>query len=266
MTSGNGGATTIHMNEHAPWLLRSEIGTLFTLPPDGPGRVLMTHPGTPPSAAPGNRPLPIGAALGAALLGRTEDFAMVVGYFGHGGQSARLAAAHDLHDPVALLLGELAETRDRDDEARARFHLLFGGIASRASALALELWWWSCRWRVSCPSAADAWRARVLADLPSERGPLLARVHSLFVPEHTLSLPLLAPHHPSTLALLEHLMRHPGTVHSRGDLLDHVWDANYDGLSNVVDVHIANLRRKLDVPGDPAPIETVRGLGYQLRA
>jgi DNA-binding response OmpR family regulator len=67
-------------------------------------------------------------------------------------------------------------------------------------------------------------------------------------------------------ALLDHLMRHPGRVHSRSDLLDHVWDANYDGLSNVVDVHIANLRRKLDLPGDPAPIDTVRGMGYVLRA
>ena len=67
-------------------------------------------------------------------------------------------------------------------------------------------------------------------------------------------------------SLLEHLMRHPGRVHSRAELLELVWDANYDGLSNVVDVHVANLRRKLDLPGDAAPIETVRGLGYQLRA
>lgn len=65
-------------------------------------------------------------------------------------------------------------------------------------------------------------------------------------------------------ALLEYLLRDPGVVHSRTDLLEHVWDANYDGLSNVVDVHVANLRRKLDLPGNPAPIETVRGVGYQL--
>jgi DNA-binding response OmpR family regulator len=65
-------------------------------------------------------------------------------------------------------------------------------------------------------------------------------------------------------ALLEHLLRHPGQVLSRTELLEHVWDAHYDGGSNVVDVHIANLRRKLDLPGSPAPIQTVRGLGYQL--
>ncbi len=67
-------------------------------------------------------------------------------------------------------------------------------------------------------------------------------------------------------ALLEYLMRRPGEVLPRTELLEHVWDANYDGLSNVVDVHVANLRRKLDLPGSPAPIETVRGVGYQLVA
>lgn len=67
-------------------------------------------------------------------------------------------------------------------------------------------------------------------------------------------------------ALLEHLMREPERVHSRHELLEHVWDANYDGLSNVVDVHVANLRRKLERPGSPAPIDTVRGLGYQLHS
>jgi two-component system, OmpR family, response regulator len=45
--------------------------------------------------------------------------------------------------------------------------------------------------------------------------------------------------------------------------LEAVWDANYDGLSNVVDVHVANVRRKLELPGRPAPIETVRGVGYR---
>ena len=65
-------------------------------------------------------------------------------------------------------------------------------------------------------------------------------------------------------SLLEHLLRSPERVHSRTELLEHVWDTNYDGLSNVVDVHIANLRRKLDQPGHSDPIETVRGSGYRL--
>ena len=65
-------------------------------------------------------------------------------------------------------------------------------------------------------------------------------------------------------SLLEYLMRRPGDVRTRTELLDHVWDANYDGLSNVVDVHIANLRRKLAIPGSDVPIDTIRGVGYQL--
>lgn len=65
-------------------------------------------------------------------------------------------------------------------------------------------------------------------------------------------------------SLLEYMMRHPSAVCSREQLLEHVWDANYDGLSNVVDVHIANVRRKLELPGEPDPIETVRGVGYRM--
>lgn len=65
-------------------------------------------------------------------------------------------------------------------------------------------------------------------------------------------------------ALLHYLADRAGEVVRRGDLLEAVWDANYDGLSNVVDVHVANLRRKLDLPGSAAPIETVRGVGYRL--
>ncbi len=67
-------------------------------------------------------------------------------------------------------------------------------------------------------------------------------------------------------SLLEFLMMRPGHVVSRTDLLEHVWDANYDGLSNVVDVHIANLRRKLggSASSGEVSIETVRGAGYRL--
>ena len=60
------------------------------------------------------------------------------------------------------------------------------------------------------------------------------------------------------------MLRAPVGTHARTDLQESVWDSNYDGLSNVVDVHIANLRRKLDLPGHDDPIETVRGVGYRL--
>ena len=64
-------------------------------------------------------------------------------------------------------------------------------------------------------------------------------------------------------ALLHHLVTNVDAVVSRTELMDALWDAHYDGLSNVVDVHIRNLRRKLDRPGRPLPIETIRGAGYR---
>jgi two-component system OmpR family response regulator len=66
-------------------------------------------------------------------------------------------------------------------------------------------------------------------------------------------------------ALLEYLMRHPGQVLTRQQLLDSVWGIDFDAGSNVVDVYISYLRRKLDLPGAQSAIETVRGAGYRVR-
>lgn len=66
-------------------------------------------------------------------------------------------------------------------------------------------------------------------------------------------------------ALLEYLMRHPGQVLTRQQLLDSVWGIDFDAGSNVVDVYVSYLRRKLDAPGRPSVIETVRGAGYRVR-
>ena len=65
-------------------------------------------------------------------------------------------------------------------------------------------------------------------------------------------------------ALLEYLARRAGDVVSRGDIAEHVWDEHYDPLSNVVDVYVQRLRRKLDAPASPSMIRTRRGEGYQL--
>ena len=64
--------------------------------------------------------------------------------------------------------------------------------------------------------------------------------------------------------LLEYFMSHPNQVVNREDLLNHLWDFNYVGFSNVVDVHVKNLRRKLDGAGGVGILETVRGIGYRL--
>jgi two-component system OmpR family response regulator len=67
-------------------------------------------------------------------------------------------------------------------------------------------------------------------------------------------------------ALLEALMRRPGQVMSRYDLLECAWDDSYDNRSNVIDVYIRYLRQKIDRPFETGTIETVRGYGYRLRA
>jgi DNA-binding response OmpR family regulator len=67
-------------------------------------------------------------------------------------------------------------------------------------------------------------------------------------------------------ALLEHLAHRAGDVVSRADIAEHVWDEHYDPLSNVVDVYVQRLRRKLDRPGADPLIRTRRGEGYQLQS
>jgi two-component system, OmpR family, response regulator len=66
-------------------------------------------------------------------------------------------------------------------------------------------------------------------------------------------------------ALLETLMRRPGEVLSRYELLEHAWDFGYENRSNIVDVYIRYLREKIDRPFGLRSIETVRGAGYRLR-
>ena len=66
-------------------------------------------------------------------------------------------------------------------------------------------------------------------------------------------------------ALLEALMRRPGHVVSRHELLERAWDYGYENRSNVIDVYIRYLREKIDRPFGCDSIETVRGAGYRLR-
>jgi DNA-binding response OmpR family regulator len=65
-------------------------------------------------------------------------------------------------------------------------------------------------------------------------------------------------------AFLEYLVRHAGDVVTRSEIAEHVWDEHYDPFSNVVDVYVQRLRRKLDQPGVQSLIRTRRGEGYQL--
>ena len=65
-------------------------------------------------------------------------------------------------------------------------------------------------------------------------------------------------------ALLEYLLRHPRRVCSRANILDHVWDDNFDPVGNVIETLVARLRRKIDGPGLKPLLITVRGAGYAL--
>lgn len=67
-------------------------------------------------------------------------------------------------------------------------------------------------------------------------------------------------------ALLEYLMRHPNQVLTRTMIAEHVWNFDFDTGTNVIDVHIRYLRRKIDDPHDLKLIQTVRGAGYRISA
>ena len=94
----------------------------------------------------------------------------------------------------------------------------------------------SCR----CPTAASS------IDLATQRAQRAGHVLDLTAKE---------------LALLTFFLRHPGQVLSRTRIYDHVWDENFDGLSNTLEVHVMELRRKLEAHG-PRVIQTLRGRGY----
>ncbi|MCL4506567.1 MAG: response regulator transcription factor [Chloroflexi bacterium] len=64
--------------------------------------------------------------------------------------------------------------------------------------------------------------------------------------------------------LLEYLMRHVGRPVSRTSILQAIWSFDYDGASNVVDVYVGYLRRKIDHEGEPPLVHTVRGVGYKI--
>ncbi|HTL51289.1 MAG TPA: response regulator transcription factor [Planctomycetota bacterium] len=66
--------------------------------------------------------------------------------------------------------------------------------------------------------------------------------------------------------LLEYFMRNPGAVLSRTRIYQHVWDYNFDGMTNVVDVYVNYLRKKIEQEGEAKLLHTVRGHGYVLKA
>jgi DNA-binding response OmpR family regulator len=70
---------------------------------------------------------------------------------------------------------------------------------------------------------------------------------------------------PKEFALLEYLMRNVGQVVTRPMIAQHVWDFTWHRLTNVIDVFINHLRRKIELPGEARLVHAVRGVGYVIR-
>lgn len=71
---------------------------------------------------------------------------------------------------------------------------------------------------------------------------------------------------PKEFALLEYLMRNSGRRVTRAEIIEHVWNLNFDTMTNVVDVYINYVRKKVDAASERKLIHTIRGVGYQLRS
>ena len=71
---------------------------------------------------------------------------------------------------------------------------------------------------------------------------------------------------PRQFALLEFMMSRSGEVVSKRVIIEHVWDFAFDGDPNIVEVYVANLRKRIDQPFGRASLQTVRGAGYRLDA
>jgi two-component system OmpR family response regulator len=84
--------------------------------------------------------------------------------------------------------------------------------------------------------------------------------HEVRLGEHPVSLS------PKEFALLELFMRHPGEVLTRARIMEHAWDFAFEGDWNILEVYIRYLRQKIDRPFGRSSIETVRGVGYRLKA
>ena len=120
------------------------------------------------------------------------------------------------------------------------------------------------------PFSFDELSARVQALLrrPTEAMPEILKVQDIELDTAKRIVTRGGEEVPLTLkefGMLEYFMRHPNKVINREDLLSHLWDFNYSSFSNVVDVHVKNLRNKLDTGRDTSILETVRGIGYRLR-
>jgi two-component system, OmpR family, response regulator len=69
---------------------------------------------------------------------------------------------------------------------------------------------------------------------------------------------------PRQFSMLEYLMRHTGHVCSKTDIIEHIWDLNFVGDPNIVEVYVGHLRKRIDAPFGRQSLQTVRGSGYRV--
>jgi DNA-binding response OmpR family regulator len=111
-------------------------------------------------------------------------------------------------------------------------------------------------------------RVRALMRRPSEAAPTELKIQDISMNVGTRKLTRSGKEIYLTVkefSILEYLMRHPNQVLNRNQISEHVWGFDFDSFSNVVDVHMKNLRKKLGTSGGKI-LETVRGVGYRIKA
>jgi len=124
---------------------------------------------------------------------------------------------------------------------------------------------------VTKPFSVDELLARVRAHLRRPSQTAATRLSGADIEVDLLSREVRRDGRPVRLSakefeLLVHFMRHPNQVLSREQLLSGVWGYDFDPQTNVIEVYVGYLRKKLGVPESPAPIETVRSAGYRFVA
>ena len=209
----------------------------------------------------------------AALLRRVlmeERHVVDVAHDGHTGLSLALAGTYDLMILDLMLPGiDGLEVCRRVRANRMRLPIIMltarGSVEDRVAGLEV-----GADDYLTKPFAMQELLVRVKVQL--RRGPAPAAETELRVDDLTLDLlrhqarrggyviDLTA----KEFALLEFLMRHPGQVLTRTQIVDHVWEYDMDALSNVVDIYIHYLRDKVDRGFSHSLIKTVRGVGYRI--
>jgi len=132
-------------------------------------------------------------------------------------------------------------------------------------------------WTLPIPGAPRRTVRAIAAHLHNARGMWLKMLgggtkgHGVAIPRSVDARRVTREEHeieltPTEFSLLELLMRYAGQVVTRRMLCEHLWETDWEGATNVIEVHINRLRGKLDKGFDESVIQTVRGRGYALRA